>query len=459
MSTPSSSSGYDHRWLLFLIPIILLFFGLIFLVWYVVRRRRRQKRRRSVLRNRALVAAEAEKRREREEQRMSRGHSMSSRWSGMFSSKGSTVTKSNSQGGRSSRLEKAIEHSGSGSEIHQNPDKSTQLEARILTSDVEKDCATDVKVGERAEDGGETLHVQLVDGKVTGAANDLERQAESDAVIKNAGWSRVNIAEEERPQSRPTMADRKELSVIGETNLTEDEERSAEESSPSEMATSINQQRTTGQVSRNNSTISPASNNPFACPTESSNDASTSSPATPFNVSPVEDTREASTAPAIGLGRRFSDVIRLRQPSPATLRARSPTSPEPSFLRSSSRASRKSSTKSLRRNESPVEASSSGHITPSGSWTYTSKAALWKSSSTDVGPSSSVSASSTLDTPTIKVQEPFDEATEDQRKAPTSNAGATDQENNLDLTVSRTTLVRKTSNGVAGSRFVESFDK
>ncbi|CAO1617153.1 unnamed protein product [Jaminaea pallidilutea] len=82
--TPSSaadgpSNSFNHLWLLFLIPIVLIMLALIALTWFVVRRRRRGRQRRSTLRNVTLVVAEEEEKREREERRLTRGSSIASK--------------------------------------------------------------------------------------------------------------------------------------------------------------------------------------------------------------------------------------------------------------------------------------------------------------------------------------------------------------------------------------------
>lgn len=78
----TSSTGNDspnYLWLLFLIPIVLLALGLGLAVWYVKRRRRRRKARQSTLRNVTLVIEDEEKARAKEEKRLTRSDSVTSK--------------------------------------------------------------------------------------------------------------------------------------------------------------------------------------------------------------------------------------------------------------------------------------------------------------------------------------------------------------------------------------------
>jgi hypothetical protein len=120
-----------------------------------------------------------------------------------------------------------------------------------------------------------------------------------------------------------------------------------------------------------------------------------------------------------GLARKFSGIARLRQPSPAA-----------GLYRSDSRASRRSSTRSVRRTDvqSPVSPASLA----AANWTYVPQAAKWKAPSSDESTAS-----------------PIGEEKEEPNK--------TSVDASLSPPVGQ--LSRRPSTGVAGSKFVESFDE
>lgn len=422
------SNSYDWRWLLFLIPILLLFIALLTLVWVLLRRRKKQKQRRSVLRNRTLVAADEEKEKEREEKRLSRGNSLSSKLSRMASVK-STTTKSTEARGK--RPASSYGHAVDGHARY----GSSSTQSHSTGWGCEKDVG-DVKQSDEERAGNEMIRIQLVDGgfvRESGAEKDVEEEGEA------ALAGRVKSTSDTK-QLRPTMSSRKELSVIGETGVGEDTGADLKpevlaSSSPAPVTRQNSRQSTSGPASSTGH-YTDASTNVFASPTTSSNGHLIESPLTSASDHHAGHGSSSSPSAAAGLGRKLSGVVRLKQPSPGGIRAKSPSIP--SLLhRSDSRASRKSSTGRSK------DKSLAGQVAPSvtGNWTYTPKAAQWRaveSPSSDAPP-----------TPSIEITEPI------LAPMPASTPAASTPGEDL----RPSPLTRKPSSGVAGSRFVESFDE
>lgn len=418
--TPSTSS-YDHRWLLFLIPICLVFIALLFTIWFLLKKRKKQRQRKSMLRNRSLVAAEQEKQREREEKRLGRGTSISSRLSRMTSVKSTTGKSFQS---KKTKRDSEMEAGGE----NQNYQANVVVIGRPEQDETEQgDFAEEDKKEKDVEDMAEAAAAAL---PITLAYPEAT--------------PRVRIVE----NIRPTMTTRKELSVIGESPW---KNKNNNESGRCNTARQ-DSQRSASEMTGSLSHATYSSSNPFQSPTPSSSGhqgfESPVSPSTSGRAAEVTPSTSngSSNAGAGGLGRKLSGVIRLRQPSPAGIRA-----PSSTLQRSDSRASRKSSVRSFQR----VETSKSNAHPPvaAASWAYTSKAAQWKSSSTDVS------------APWATASEISSEQLSGSKSSKASGDQAvvmgevSEEKEKSNLLIPVGSLARKPSTGVAGSRFVESFDE
>lgn len=498
--------SYNHKWLLFLIPLILIFFGLVALIWWMVRRRKKQRQRRSVLRNRTLVIAEKEREKEREERRLSRGNSVASKMSRMTSLRSGTTTRTNSQSGigrngpRRGAPRSGHGHEGQASGSTQS--HSTEMGGVGYASQLgHQEDALDEK--EVIEDEKED-----VDAKDDIDPNrDIEREAESEIVMASdaaPAAAEVLLPSTEQDSNGPGVparvrivessaargVDRKELSSIGEGNGSEGVEDVVDGDGAAAAALSRNDSKRSqksilspSNSSEPSSAITPSSSstskNPFASPPGSSNGHSTQlgRPTSPITTNAMTSTDSKGS----NLSRTLSGVIRVRQPSPALQRPTkaSVSSTSLNVQRSDSRASRKSSLRSVlgRGNGATSPSSTAAAAGPgagagtsgststnsiAGSWAYTSKASQWKNSSTE-GTTPSISYT-TADTAAPASEQGHSIISQDNNY--NSNnlevGSAVDETSHETARSARTPsplpLGRKPSIGVAGSRFVESFD-
>jgi hypothetical protein len=259
---------------------------------------------------------------------------------------------------------------------------------------------------------------------------DIEHMAESKTTLPVVAAcpesnSKVRIVD----QAKPFRIKRKEVANMAEVSSPDTASASLSSDSGWTVCRQDSQRSVGGVTSSQSHATQSTGSNPFSSPSTSSAGHDLLSPTIP----------ELSSIEGGGLARKLSGLARLRQPSPAA-----------SSQRSESRASRKSSTRSSRRGDTQLPSSSASAASlAAANWTYTPQASKWKSSSTDVSVPGGSTTHDTINasqdvvvvSPQIGQQRPSTGVTASSSLSPTDGQ-----------------LVRKPSTGVAGSKFVESFD-